>query len=213
MEDTFVISDKTPTENNIVYITIKEASPGDIDSTKKDEEKIKISTEESDLTPYLLTIVVKSSEDSTTLLNDIPVYLGVSELYSLVAKTGELGLDGIARYYVSNSVYDIYVVNKTVEGIIITQDTTVYVYIDKNDYSKVYFNFYYGEERFNPESVDYIDIYYYRGTNNLKYPRVYPEIEGNTKNYSNRPVICANGHFKYSFQLDERNYEIQGFHN
>lgn len=203
IKDTFVIDENDPILGNIVYLVLP-TLPNQKDSVGDDDRKEKLPKDSISLeTPYQLTVFVFSSTDSVKPIAAAPTQLYLARDPEKRSEYGITNVYGEDKWYVGKFVYDLVVMNDTMKGIDVKGDTTVYMYLDSSKLSKVYFDFFFKEEPFNPVSISSIEIASWRedGFSTVLYGR----MEHDSFLYD-KPVLLPYGSYLSSFYIDEKDY-------
>lgn len=205
--DTFVVDDNDMLVNNIVNIVLPDlpASSGSQEEEEEDVEgEMGIGEEVTPGTPYSISVKVLMKSDSITpiagaLCSLLDPIKGLESKYNLSDDYGWAGW-----YVTPDYAYDVAVLNDTVYGVSVTSDTTLYFYLDESDFTKVYFDFYYGEEKFDPVSVREIILWNSKDvTRDWSY---YPTPMPNGTFSFEKPVLCSRGIFNFIFNISEKDY-------
>lgn len=202
--DTFVVDDNDALEGNIVYLIL----PTLPDTTGEGggvetRFKIPVNEEIESGNPILLEVTVRSVLDSMPLpliqCNLLLTLDNSSESpYALTEDSGKVS------WLVSPDVYDIAVLRDTTRGIEVDHDTSLTVYINPDDYTKVYFDFYYGEEKFIPSSVRKILIW--PTDDQERYVEYMGRWRDTVRYLYDLPILMAEGIYRNMVNLDEKGY-------
>lgn len=202
----FVVDDNDPIENNVVYLVLptlpNKDEKNEEDEAKKDEVA---DPDDDDEKPYRLIVKTISAEDSTTMLQGIHVYLSLSERPAERSKYSVTDYKGESVWGVNENTFDIFALNEVVRDFKVESDTIVYFYIDPSRMTKVYFDFYYADEPFNPSSVSSIDIWSWLDSD-LEMELYGAFQESDSCYHYERPLILPYGAYNSSFKLDEKDY-------
>lgn len=210
--DTFEVDDNTPIKDNVVYLVLPKL-PGD--STNRGDDPDKNKRPGSDTitieNPYHLDIFVISAIDSVTPIEDAEVKLYASRNYSISSRglTDEKGYSG---WYVAEGSYDVNVYNASERYFHVTSDTVLYMYVDPLKMPKVYFEFYYDGERFNPASVNEIIVSSWYDYEFEKRVLGTHDEETNTYIYD-KPLLLSEGSYMASFYIDEKDYSERAYYS
>ncbi|MBP5455997.1 MAG: gliding motility-associated C-terminal domain-containing protein [Paludibacteraceae bacterium] len=152
-----------------------------------------------------IRLFVISAKDSVTPLPGIVTY--TDPRFSGYEWTDEYGEANLLVY--PNEYCNIMIAHDTLKNVYVTGDTTIYYYLEDPLYTKVYFNFYCGDEKFNPVSVT--DIYACRRGSGYcaRYQLLVPEKADSVYIYDNVYMNCILGSYDFDFYLNERNYKTQ----
>ena len=209
LNGTFVITENTLIENNIVYIELPKADDSNGQGGNSDPfdpgnlDTIVVGT------PIILTIKVLSAKDSTPIAGAATNLISLD--YNQKSKYITSDSSGMAEWLFSTAnTCHVVVLNDTMKNVSITKDTTVYFYLDEANYTKVFFDFYHGDEKFNPESVSFINISRQEGMwGSMGYTMTIGKFNSTSLEYEydQRPFLCAIGNYIYKFRIKEKNYD------
>ena len=208
LTDTIVVDDNMPLTGNIHYFIIKDKSSTNIDDPNEnpniDDPNEGGNEEEEEEDIFLVTVLVLSSKDSVTPVERIPIILenptGGAKIGMLTNAIGE-------AVFNTKGTINLYALNDTIQGLEITQDTIITMYTDlSKNVKKIHFEFFYGNEQFEPTSIKdiviwdshYSDVYF-------RYPSTFSEETGEYKIRDS--IIMSAGTFTYSFYLSEKGYD------
>lgn len=202
--DTFVVDDNDVLEGNIVYLVLPTlpdttGEGGGVETRFKIPVDGDIEGEE----PILLELTVRSVLDSLPLpLIQCNLLLtsdnSAESPYALSDDSGRVS------WLVGPNVYDIAVLRDTVRGIDVQHDTALTVYINPDDYTKVYFDFYYGKEMFVPSSVRKILIW--PADDQDRYVEYLGRWRDTVRYLYDQPILMAEGIYRNMFNIDEKGY-------
>lgn len=208
LTDTFVVDENDPLIGNIVYLVLPTlpTQPGEGDDDEKNKENL-VETVDTITpgTPYRLDIIVRLASDMKTPVPDALTNLLLSEDHTKRSVYGFTNDTGLISWYVAPSTYDIAVLNDTLKDVTVESDTTVYLYIDPKNITKIYFDFYYADKRFNPSSISSISTWSW-AVENLQI-EMYGRWNSEEETYSyDRPLLLPHGIYSTSFFIDEKDY-------
>ena len=202
--DTFVVDDNDALEGNIVYLIL----PTLPDTTGEGggvetRFKIPVNEEVEAGEPILLELTVRSVLDSTPLpLIQCNLLLTLDNTaespYALTEDSGRVS------WLVGPDIYDIAVLRDTMRGIEVEHDTSLTIYINPDDYTKVYFDFYYGKEKFIPSSVRKILIW--PTDDQDRYVEYMGRWRDTVRYLYEQPILMAEGIYRNMFNIDEKGY-------
>lgn len=209
LTDTIVVDDNMPLTGNIYNFIIEESStsyndnPNEGNQQEGSENEEKDDDDDDDL--FVVYVSALSSKDSITPIANLPVILEKAEGG---VKIGSLTTSEGWANFSAKGLINIYALNDTIKNFEVTKDTTVIVYTDLNsgNIRKIHFEFFYGEEQFDPTSIKDIVIWdSYNSDVYFKYPSTFSE---ETEEYKIRDsIIIPVGTYTYSFYLSERGYD------
>lgn len=205
----FSIDDNAPLVNHIVFFELPDLPKDTTSGDPKDPEKKKdvLQGDKEDTTqilPYILDVKIISELDSVTPLPSVLVKL--SATYNPSATSQQFtGQYGTASWMVTEGDFDLSVHYKSMH-LYITGDTAVTMYVDPNKLPKVYFDFYYGDKKFDPVSVSYISVWLSSDVECGTYLRGEFSKEKSVYEYNN-PVYPGVGSYSYSFYIKEKDYD------
>lgn len=209
LSDTIVVDDNLPLKGNVHDFILKDipgsggegggegGGGGDEGGGGGDDDE----DDDEDEPKYHLTIRVFSAEDSITPLARIPVVVAIPSRHK---RSGTLSNEGGYAYYKAEGTVDIYALNDTLRNFEVTSDTMASVYVDVHDATIVYFDFYYGKEKFTPTSIK--DIVVWDSQNSdiyFSYPSSYSEEKYSIVD----SILMMPGDFSYSFYISEKGYD------
>ncbi len=204
--DTFEVDDNDPLTDNIVYLVLPTLPDTSHGGGQEETFKLPTSDSISEATPFELTVVVLSDDGTETPIENALANLLLSNDHSQESTYQFTDGDGKAIWYVALGSYDIAVVNDTLKNIQVVSDTTVYMHI--SDFTKVYFDFYLGDKKFNPVSVFEI-LNWFTGDESRTFScygeKMKEESGVEVFNYS-KPILLPRGNFGYSLYMDEKDY-------
>ena len=202
LSDTFEVSKTDDLATNYVYVVIPNKSQGG-GGGGGGHDTIPDFPPLDSVQMFKIQLFVLSAKDSVTPMPEIvtftyPHFSG----YEWTDSTGESNV-----YIYPEEYCNIVIANDTLKNVYVTEgDTTIYYYLDEDHYTKVYFNFYCGEEKFNPVSV--ASIYTCRDNWNYcgRYQNLYPQKDGSFYIYDDKYLSCIPGEYYYDFIINEKNY-------
>ena len=206
--DTFIVDDNDALVKNIVNIVLPDLPVVDGSQAETEEEDVEeemgIEDELTPGTPYSINVKVFMKSDSITPIPNVLCSL-LDPMKGLESKYNLTDGSGWAGWFVTpDYAYDVAVLNDTIYGVSVTSDTTLYFYLDGSDFTEVYFDFYYGEEKFEPISISEVVLWNNKDvTRNWSYfPIPMPDGTFSFK----KPVLCPRGIFNFTFYVSEKGY-------
>lgn len=209
--DTFVVDDNDPLTNNIVYIvlpTLPDTTNGGGGEGEGSFQLI-IPDTLTPATPYKLKVYAIQKDDRVTPIENAMANLRLSNDYTKESDYQFTNDSGYVVWFVGADTFDIAVINDTVKNVIITQDTTIYVYVDPSNMTKVYFDFYLGDKKFDPVSVEEILIWVSQdeGRNfTLTGERVWSDEDSVYYFKYDKPIVLPHNRYAYSLYMNEKDY-------
>lgn len=188
-------------QTNYAYIVIPEKTPDTGGGVDEPQDTIP-PFEPDSIEMITVKLVVLSKEDSITpqpgiVTYTLPAFYG----YDWTNRNGEVYLSAVPEQY-----FNIQIAHDTLKNVYVMGDTTIYYYLESPLYTKVYFNFYCGEEKFNPVSIPYVYVcrrgYGVCGS----YANLMAENQDSFYVYDNVYVKSLLGNYNYEFYIDEKNY-------
>lgn len=205
ISDTFIVDDNDPLIDNIVYLvlpTLPDTSKGDDDEKKKELYKLEAADTISPQTPIKLKVYAILEDDHTTPIANALSSLLKSSDYEIRSPYAFTNDSGFVIWYVAPDTFDIAILNDTLKKVGIDKDSTIYMYINSSDFTKIYFDFYLGTEKFNPTSVDQILVW--PSDEEEAIFTIYGE-KGEDYAYDD-PILLPYNTYSYSFYLEEKDY-------
>ncbi|MCR5496313.1 MAG: gliding motility-associated C-terminal domain-containing protein [Paludibacteraceae bacterium] len=202
--DTFIVDDNDVLEGNIVYLvlpTLPDTSGGSQGSESR--FKIPINEEVEGEHPVVLEVRVRS------ILDSLPLPLVRCNLMLTSDNSAEsphtlTDDSGKVSWLVAPDVYDVVALRDTMRGINVERDTSVTIYINPDDYTKVYFDFYYGKEMFVPSSVKKIMIW--PSDDQDAYVEYFGRWRDTIHYLYEKPVLMSEGVYRDLLNIDEKGY-------
>ena len=205
----FSIDDNAPLINHVVFFELpdlpkdttphepKDPGKGDVLHGDKDDDS-------TEVLPFILDVTIISELDSVTPLPSVLVNL--SATYNPSAHSHQFTNSyGRASWMVTEGDFDLVAHYKSMH-LYITGDTAVTMYVDPNKMKKVYFDFYYGDEKFDPVSVPYINVWMSDDVDCSTF--LEGEYSKDKKAYEyNNPIYPGAGPYSFSFYIREKDYD------